>query len=131
VQISRGNSDSYARGEAETFTGTVWVRRALSAPAPSEMGVVVVDFEPGARTFWHSHRGGQFMFVVSGRGRTGTRDGSMEEISAGDAVWIGPGEEHWHGAAPDSPMTHFAVNAGGPPAWAEEVSDVDYARSDP
>jgi hypothetical protein len=33
----------------------------------------------------------------------------IQEVAAGGAVRIEPGERHWHGATPDSPMTHLGV----------------------
>ena len=29
-------------------------------------------------------------------------------LAAGESIWIEPGRRHWHGAGPDSPMTHVA-----------------------
>lgn len=41
-----------------------------------------------------------------------------------------PGEEHWHGAAPDSMMVHVAMQEavdGSAADWLEQVSEADYA----
>ena len=46
-------------------------------------------------------------------------------VSAGDTVWVPAGERHWHGAAPDSFMTHTAISLG-PTHWDEEVAESDY-----
>ena len=54
-----------------------------------------------------------------------TRGGPVEVIRQGDTVWIPPGEEHWHGAAPDSFMTHTAISLG-PTRWDAEVAETDY-----
>ena len=35
--------------------------------------------------------------------------GPIEEIRVGDVVWFAPGEKHWHGAAPETAMTHTAI----------------------
>jgi 4-carboxymuconolactone decarboxylase len=53
----------------------------------------------------------------------------VEEIREGDVVWIPPGQKHWHGAAPDSPMAHIAVVEqldGKAVEWMEKVSDAQY-----
>jgi len=34
--------------------------------------------------------------------------GPIEEIRPGDVIWFAP-EEHWHGAAPTTAMTHIAI----------------------
>jgi quercetin dioxygenase-like cupin family protein len=52
-------------------------------------------------------------------------------IRAGDTVICPPGEEHWHGAAAGTFMSHLAMlenrsDGGGPTAWLEPVTDEDY-----
>ena len=106
-----------------TFTGTVW-----GDPVLAETGGVTINsvsFAPGARTHWHSHDGGQVLVVTSGSGRIYDRNGDGSTISAGDVVFIEPGVEHWHGAAPDSYMVHLAISITGHD-WLEPVSDADY-----
>lgn len=49
------------------------------------------------------------MLVTSGVCLTGTRDGEVIEIKAGDVVWCPPGTEHWHGASPGAPMAHLLI----------------------
>ena len=58
----------------------------------------LVSFEPGARTFWHTHPLGQTLYVISGAGRAQTWGGPIQEIKAGDVISFDPGEKHWHGA---------------------------------
>lgn len=53
----------------------------------------------------------------------------MQEIRSGDVVWFPPGEKHWHGASPDTAMTHIAVQEsldGKVVEWLEHVSDEQY-----
>ena len=43
---------------------------------------------------------------------------------------IAPNVEHWHGAGPDTWMTHISVETNVPnnqATWLEPVSDADYA----
>ena len=52
----------------------------------------------------------------------------------GDVVWIPPGQKHWHGASPGSPMTHIAVQEqrdGKTAEWFEKVTDEQYGLSAP
>jgi quercetin dioxygenase-like cupin family protein len=54
----------------------------------------------------------------------------MREIRAGDAVWIPPGEKHWHGGAPTTSMSHIAIQEsldGNTATWMEPVTDAEYA----
>jgi 4-carboxymuconolactone decarboxylase len=53
----------------------------------------------------------------------------VEEIRPGDVVWIPPGQKHWHGASPNSRMTHIAVSEhldGKSVVWMEKVNDAQY-----
>jgi hypothetical protein len=38
---------------------------------------------------------------------------------------VAPGEHHWHGAGPDTVMTHIAISLGVTD-WGDPVSDEDY-----
>jgi quercetin dioxygenase-like cupin family protein len=88
-----------------------------------------VTFEPGARTVGHTHPLGQTLIVTAGCGRTQRWGGPIEEIRPGDVVWFPPGEKHWHGAAPNTAMTHIAIQEqldGKTVDWMEKVSDEQY-----
>jgi quercetin dioxygenase-like cupin family protein len=54
-------------------------------------------------------------------------------IRPGDRVFFEPGEEHWHGAAPDRFMTHLAMlevgDDGNPATWGDHVTDEEYAQA--
>ncbi|MGO4464530.1 (R)-mandelonitrile lyase, partial [Pseudoduganella sp. RAF53_2] len=86
-----------------------------------------VTFEPGARTVWHAHPLGQALVVTAGCGRVQRWGGPVEDIYAGDVVWIAPGEKHWHGAGVDTAMTHIAIQEqldGKAVDWYEPVVEV-------
>ena len=62
--------------------------------------------------------------------RSGGAGGPVQEIRPGDVVWFAPGERHWHGAAPQTAMSHIAIQEvqdGRAVDWAEPVEDADYA----
>ena len=94
-----------------------------------------VHFTPGARTAWHTHPNGQSIYVVEGVGRAQRRGGPVEVIRPGDRVFFEPGEEHWHGAAPERFMTHIAMvevdDEGIPANWGDHVTDEEYAAAPP
>jgi quercetin dioxygenase-like cupin family protein len=120
------------RGPADWFTGMVWQDPIVEAPSPARIRANVVSFDPGARTAWHTHPLGQTLYVVSGCGRAQTWGGPIQEIRAGDTVWIPPGEKHWHGAGPNTAMTHIALQEaldGKAVEWMEHVSDTQYGGS--
>jgi quercetin dioxygenase-like cupin family protein len=124
MKISHGHAAGQATAEvSQTFTGTVLRDPVLSGDgAPT---INSVTFPPAARTNWHRHEHGQVLVVTSGRGRAGTRSGELTPLEPGDVVWFSPGEDHWHGAAPDTVMTHLAISLGTTD-WGDPVTDGDY-----
>ena len=129
IRITRGGSQPSRRGPAENFTGSVRVDPLFQANAPARASGSLVTFEPGARTAWHTHPLGQILIVTAGTGRVQRWGDSLDEIRQGDVVWIPPGQKHWHGAAPKSPMAHIGVVEqldGKSVEWMEKVSDAQY-----
>ena len=123
-----------AKGPASTFTGDVYVTPIYAGTGPSRMTVALVRFVPGARSNWHRHAVGQTLHVTEGVGLVGTRDGSVVRIHAGETVICPPDEEHWHGAAADTFMSHLAMlenlpNGGDPTTWLEPVPDQHYQEA--
>jgi quercetin dioxygenase-like cupin family protein len=54
----------------------------------------------------------------------------MQVIRPGDRVNFEPGEDHWHGAAPNRFMTHLAMqevdDQSSAVTWGEHVTDEEY-----
>ena len=129
MEIKRNGSQPSAKGPADWFTGTVRVDPLFSAEDPARTGAATVTFEPGARTAWHTHPLGQTLVVTAGCGRVQSLGGSIEEIRPGDVIRFAPGEKHWHGAAPETAVTHIAIQEtldGKAVEWLEHVSDEQY-----
>jgi quercetin dioxygenase-like cupin family protein len=130
MKITRYNSLDTNAGPSDWFTGDVHID-AIAAPSPpSRLGAASVHFNPGARTAWHTHPFGQNIYVIEGVGRCQREGGTVEEIHAGDSVYFEPGENHWHGAAPNRLMTHVAMqeadDSGSPVTWGRHVTDNEY-----
>ena len=68
------------KGPAEWFTGDVWIDPITQGEPPSQLNIGAVHFTPGARTAWHSHQGGQTLYVTEGRGLVQSRGGQTVEI---------------------------------------------------
>jgi len=87
------------------------------------------SFEPGARTAWHRHGGGQLLFVESGRARVQDRGGMLHELATAESYYTAPNVEHWHGATPDSEFHQVALSRGEATetVWLEHVTDQQYA----
>ncbi len=67
--------------------------------------------------------------MTAGSGRVQRWGDPIEEIRQGDVVWIPHGQKHWHGAAPDTALTHIAIQeslGGKNVEWMERVSDEQY-----
>jgi quercetin dioxygenase-like cupin family protein len=129
MEIKRAGSRPSAKGPPNYFTGAVRLDPVIDAPEPARVRSVIVTFEPGARTAWHTHPLGQTLIVLSGVGLAQKSGGPIEEIRPGDTVWFAPGEKHWHGASPTTAMTHLTiqeVSNGSHVTWLEQVSDEEY-----
>ncbi|KAM0543863.1 hypothetical protein ACHAPJ_012100 [Fusarium lateritium] len=117
ITDSRIGPNSTSRGGA-TFTGGAWVDDIYR----SEDGTVTtVMFEPGARTFWHRHEGGQTLRVLAGSGWVADEGREPQRITVGDTVWCQANTTHWHGADEGSYLVHLAFSHGAT-EWLEEVT---------
>ncbi len=130
MQITR-SSVATTTGPNDWFMGDVYLDAVAVPTAGSRIASSNVHFTPGARTAWHTHPNGQTIYVTEGVGRCQRRGGPVEAIRAGDRVFFEPGEEHWHGAAPDRFMAHIAMqevdDSGTAVNWGEHVSEDEYA----
>jgi len=123
--VERRLKQPTGKGPAEWFTGDVWIDPITQGQPPSTLSIGAVHFTPGARTAWHSHSGGQTLYVTEGRGIVQTRADETVEVGAGDVIYAADGEEHWHGAAPEHFMTHLSITEG-PAHWGDHVTDAEY-----
>jgi quercetin dioxygenase-like cupin family protein len=113
-------ASGYAQQNEPRFTGrsVVMDGKDLSAARRS--------FEPGARTYWHSHDNGQLLLVEDGRMRTQKKGGPMKELGKGESDYAGPNVVHWHGAVPNQTLIQINVGFGGGTRWLNEVTDAEY-----
>ena len=115
--------------DTTTFVGQAHVKQLAKDDSGVPIVMYHVTFERGARTNWHRHSGPQWLLVMEGRIRIQKAGEAPEEIGAGDAVVIAPGEKHWHGAAPGASGVHVAINVNATTEWLEPVSEEEYARA--
>lgn len=121
-----------SRGPANRFTGIVTVDTSFKATGDARLGGGRVTFQPGARSNWHTHPLGQLLIVTQGRGLVQDANGPVRVMRIGDVVWTAPGVKHWHGAAPDSMLSHFAVSEaadGASVEWMDPVTDAQYRQT--
>lgn len=115
--------------DPDNFTGAGTLVRMTGLSEEPSVHAYRVTFEAGTRTAWHTHSGLQLLLVTDGTCRCQTAGEPVQEVSVGGIVSIPPGERHWHGATPDRPMTHVALNIDASTTWLAKVSDAEYAGS--
>ena len=129
MQITKNGIDT-AAGPSDWFTGAVHIDTVATPSGASRLTASRVHFMPGARTAWHTHPNGQTIYVLEGVGLAQRRGGPVEVIRPGDRVFFEPGEEHWHGAAPNRFMAHLAMlqvdEEGNSATWGAHVTDQEY-----
>ena len=123
----------FPRGEKSVsnrnFNGGVWVKRFVSPSDALDCIVALVTFEPGVRTNWHTHPGGQILIVVEGTGYYQEKGKPRQIIHKGDVVKCPPGVTHWHGASPNGEFAHLAVAPDadkGEVKWLQRVTEKEY-----
>lgn len=115
----------------QNFTGTVWLQQLVLSDSLNTTQVGSVTFEPGARTNWHLHPGGQILLVVDGIGYYQEKGSPKKILRKGDVVKCPPNVPHWHGASPEVEFIQVAItNAmkGTTAVWLQAVSEEEYLR---
>ena len=67
MQITKSSIETMT-GPSEWFTGAVYIDTVTTPSGQSRLQASSVHFTPGARTAWHSHEGGQTLYITEGRG---------------------------------------------------------------
>ena len=129
MEIKRVGSQPSVKGPADWFTGTVRIDPLFQNTAPAHAAGASVTFEPGARNNWHTHPAGQILLVTDGVGYFQEKGKPIQLLQKGDVINILPDVEHWHGAAPDTELTHIAINVNsekGAVIWLQRVTEEEY-----
>ena len=125
------------------FSSAVWSQATQQAPPPpqpnpenfvgkvtghstTDIRMLRYSFEPGARTNWHSHEGGQVILIEKGHARVQEAGGAMREIAPRESFVTAPGVKHWHGAMPTESLTQVSLSFGVT-NWMEKVTDAQYS----
>ncbi|WP_412725129.1 (R)-mandelonitrile lyase [Alteromonas sp. D210916BOD_24] len=112
-------------GTPDKFTGIAKITSRFSSPVSSHYRGAIVEFSPDAKTAWHIHPKGQTLIIISGKGLVQSENDEVQTMLPGDVITIPPNTRHWHGAAPDSSMSHVAISTpddGETVTWMELVS---------
>lgn len=122
----------FPRGEkviSNNFNGGVWLQRFVSPADSLDCIISLVTFDPGVRTNWHTHPGGQILIVVEGVGYYQEKGKPRQIIRKGDVIKCLPGVTHWHGASPDGEFAHLVVAPDaekGEVTWLEKITEEEY-----
>lgn len=132
---SAQNETLFPKGEKITsnnFSGTVYLKMMGASDTSLHTSFGNVTFEPKARTNWHSHPGGQILFITEGKGFYQAKGEPARLLHKGDVVEIPRNVVHWHGAAPESEFSHIAVSLNtddGGAVWSGPVTDEEYDQA--
>lgn len=129
-----GNQKSdtiFPKGEKITndnFTGIAWLQQMVINDTIYNTQVGNVTFEPGARSKWHLHPGGQILLATGGVGYYQEKDSPKKILRKGDVVTCPPNTPHWHGASSDNEFIQVAITPTqkGLTVWLEPVTDEEY-----
>jgi quercetin dioxygenase-like cupin family protein len=123
IETSREGARSHPK--PEWFSGPVFVQTLNEGATATEIEILAVFFDPGARTIPHTHATDQLLHFIEGEGIVATETDRRIYRAGGMAV-IPAGEWHWHGATPASSTCHLSIRPGGPSVWAPEVPMRDW-----
>lgn len=111
------------------FTGTSYLTMLSENDDLYHAPIGNVTFEPGTRTHWHVHSGGQILLVLAGEGFVQFEGALARPLAQGDVVRIPPNVKHWHGAKKGTWFTHISIEPNVPNnrcTWLEPVSNEIY-----
>ena len=109
----------------EWFSGPVHIEPLRDGTEPTDLEIIAVFFDAGARTLPHTHSTEQLLHFLEGYGVVGV-EGSRMRYGPGGMAAIPADTWHWHGATPEAPMLHLSIRPGGPSAWAPDVPMGDW-----
>lgn len=123
ILFSKGNRITNAN-----FKGNAWLQPLADNDSTLGTQVGNVTFEPGARTNWHLHPGGQILLATGGTGYYQEKGSAKRLLRKGDVIKCPPNIPHWHGASPDDEFVQVAITItrNGPTVWLEPVKDEEY-----
>ena len=112
------------------FTGTAYLKTLMEGDSLNPTSVGNVTFEPGARSKWHLHPGGQILLVIDGVGYYQEKGQAKRILRKGDVVKCPPNVPHWHGASIDNVFVQVALTNRhlGTTVWLEEVTEEEYKK---
>ncbi|MUP45965.1 cupin domain-containing protein [Gramella sp. BOM4] len=119
------------KGPDKNFTGNAYNYTMLMPDSTYTTVVGNVYFEPGARSNWHTHPGGQILVITDGVGYHQIEGKPVETIRKGDVVKCPPETKHWHGASAETGLQQIYIvpnTEKGIVNWMEAVTEEQYPK---
>ena len=117
----------------ERFVGAAFINPLMPGnKEPYNCQISDVVFEAGSRNNWHKHPAGQILLVTAGSGYYQEKGKKAQKLHKGVVVAVPPEVEHWHGAAPDTGLTHISITPNmqkGDAVWLKAVTETEYQEA--
>lgn len=110
------------RDTSSHFDGTVHIHKLVGKEQTSELEILAVYFDAGARNRPHVHVTDQVLHFIQGKGIVATET-TRQVCEAGDIVTVPGGHWHWHGATRDQAMCHISIRTPGATNWDVDLKD--------
>ena len=112
MKVVRPDDTEAGEAAGKMFEGKVSRQPLIDDKTARDICINMIRFNPGARNIFHWHTGEQVLYVTEGKGIVATE---TEEyiVTPGTAIYIPPGEKHWHGATKDSSFAHLSILGPG------------------
>ena len=112
IVVNSNNVEAVKTEDEIVGKGPVHRKGLIDADETGGFSVISVTFNPGAKLNFHTHTYEQILYVTEGKGIVATKD-EEHIVTPGEAIYIAPGEVHWHGATDDSSFSHIAIQKPG------------------
>lgn len=119
------------KGSDKNFTGNAFNVGLVAPDSTYTTAVGNVYFEPGGRSNWHTHPGGQILIITDGKGYHQIEGQPKEIMKKGDVIKCPPNTRHWHGATEDTGVQQMYIvpnTEKGIVNWMEAVPDEIYKK---
>lgn len=100
----------------DRYNGPARVETLRSANSPKDPDVLHAHYGAGVVTNWHSHPGGQLIYVLSEEGVIGNEREGEVRLNRGELVSVPPVERHYHGSTMEQD-SDFLVLTWGVTNW--------------
>ena len=119
------------KGPDKNFTGNAYNIGLVAPDSTYTTAVGNVYLEPGGRSNWHTHPGGQILIITDGKGYHQIEGQPKEIMEKGDVIKCPPSKRHWHGASENTGVQQMYIvpnTEKGIVEWMEAVTDSVYTK---